>query len=58
MLVLSRKCGEEIVIADQIVVKVLAVRGTQVKLGVEAPKDVSVTRRELTVDAQPVVCAK
>lgn len=47
MLVLSRRTGEQIVIADGIVVQVLSVRGDVVKLGITAPKDVSVHRREV-----------
>lgn len=47
MLVLSRKVGEEIVIAGNIRVKVLAVRGNQIRLGVVAPSDVSVDRGEV-----------
>jgi carbon storage regulator len=47
MLVLTRKVGESIVIADDIVVTVLEIRGGQVRLGVEAPKDVSIHRSEV-----------
>lgn len=47
MLVLSRKTGESIMIGDQIEVKVLAVEGDQVKLGIVAPKSVKVHRSEV-----------
>lgn len=47
MLVLSRKTGESIMIGDQIEVKVLAVEGDQVKLGIVAPKSVKVHRTEV-----------
>ncbi|MCT6818662.1 MAG: carbon storage regulator CsrA [Lysinibacillus fusiformis] len=47
MLVLSRKIGESIMIGDQIEVKVLAVEGDQVKLGIVAPKAVKVHRAEV-----------
>jgi carbon storage regulator len=47
MLVLSRKIGEEIVIANNIRVKVVAVQGNRVKLGVIAPDDVTVHREEI-----------
>lgn len=47
MLVLSRKVDESIIIADNIVVKVLEIRGTIVRLGVDAPRDVSVHRHEV-----------
>lgn len=47
MLVLSRKKKEEIVIGRDIVVTVIEVRGDKVRLGIEAPKDVAVHRREV-----------
>ena len=50
MLVLSRKSSETIHVGDNIVIHVLKVRGAQVKLGIEAPGDVTILRSELTVD--------
>lgn len=47
MLVLSRKVGESIVIAGGITVTVLEVRGEQVRVGVEAPRSVTVHRKEV-----------
>lgn len=47
MLVLSRKKNEEIVINHNIVITVVEVRGDKVRLGIEAPTDVSVHRREV-----------
>ncbi len=47
MLVLSRKKGERIVISDSIVVTVVDLRNGRVRLGVEAPKEVPVHRKEL-----------
>ncbi|WP_042471093.1 carbon storage regulator CsrA [Bacillus ndiopicus] len=47
MLVLSRKKGESIMIGDQVEVKVLAVEGDQVKLGIIAPKSIKVYRSEV-----------
>ncbi|MER2108707.1 MAG: carbon storage regulator CsrA [Solibacillus sp.] len=47
MLVLSRKKGESIMIGDHIEVKILAVEGEQVKLGIVAPKTVKVHRSEV-----------
>ncbi|MGR6905096.1 carbon storage regulator CsrA [Lysinibacillus capsici] len=47
MLVLSRKKGESIMIGDQIEVKILAVEGDQIKLGIVAPKSVKVHRSEI-----------
>jgi len=47
MLVLARKKNESIVIDKDITVRVLNIRGNQVKLGVEAPKEVPVLRQEV-----------
>jgi carbon storage regulator len=47
MLVLSRKKNESIIINDEIVVTVVDVRGDKVRLGIEAPKEVPVHRREV-----------
>ncbi len=47
MLVLSRKKGESIVIDERIVVTVVDLRNGKVRLGVEAPKEVPVHRKEL-----------
>ncbi|MDP3882800.1 MAG: carbon storage regulator CsrA [Candidatus Staskawiczbacteria bacterium] len=47
MLVLSRKKNESIVINDDITIVVVEIRGDKVRLGVEAPKEVTVHRREV-----------
>jgi carbon storage regulator len=47
MLVLTRKVHQSIVIGDGIEVVVLEVRGEQVRLGIRAPKDVAVHRKEI-----------
>lgn len=47
MLVLSRRLGEEIVIDGNIRISVLAIKGSQVRIGVTAPASVPVFRREL-----------
>jgi carbon storage regulator len=47
MLVLSRKKNESIIINDNITVTVIEIRGDKVRLGIEAPKDVTVHRREV-----------
>jgi carbon storage regulator len=47
MLVLSRKKNESIVIADQIVITVVEIRGDKVRLGIQAPKEVPVHRSEV-----------
>jgi carbon storage regulator len=47
MLVLTRRINESIVINDDVSVLVVEVRGDRVRLGIEAPKDVSVHRKEV-----------
>ena len=47
MLVLSRKKNESIVINNDIVITVVEIRGDKVRLGIEAPREVSVHRREV-----------
>jgi carbon storage regulator len=47
MLVLTRRVGDSIVIGDEIVVTVLEVRSDQVRLGIDAPREVSVHREEV-----------
>ncbi len=48
MLILTRRVGETLVIGDEVTVTVLGVRGNQVRLGVNAPKEVAVHRRKST----------
>ncbi len=47
MLILTRRIGETLVIGDDVSVTVLGVKGNQVRLGINAPKDVSVHREEI-----------
>ena len=47
MLVLSRKIGEQLQIGDGITVKVLKIRGGRIRLGIDAPEGVRITRGEL-----------
>ena len=47
MLVLSRKKNESVVINDDITIVVVEIRGDKVRLGIEAPKEVSVHRKEV-----------
>lgn len=47
MLILTRKIGEVIMIGEDIVVKVLGVRSGQVKIGIEAPRELPVHRHEI-----------
>ena len=52
MLVLSRKCDESVVIAENIVVTVIEVRGDRVRLGIQAPRDVPIHRHEIWASIQ------
>ncbi len=47
MLILTRRSGETLVIGDNVTISVLGIRGNQVRLGINAPKDVSVHREEI-----------
>ena len=47
MLILTRRVGETLMIGDQVSVTVLGVKGNQVRIGVNAPKDVAVHREEI-----------
>ena len=47
MLILTRKVGESLLIGDDVSITILHVRGNQVKIGVKAPKEISVHREEI-----------
>jgi len=52
MLALTRKIGESIMIGDNIEVTVIATAGDQIKLGINAPKSVSIHRKEVYLQIQ------
>ena len=47
MLILTRKVGEAVVIGDNVTVAIIAVKGSQIRIGINAPKDVTVHREEI-----------
>lgn len=47
MLILTRRIGETVMIGDDVTITVLGVKGNQVRLGVNAPRDVAVHREEI-----------
>ena len=47
MLILTRRSGEKLVIGEKVTVTVLSVKGNQVRIGIDAPRDVTVHREEI-----------
>jgi carbon storage regulator len=47
MLILTRKLGEKIAIGDDITITLVEIKGTQIKLGIEAPKHIEIHRQEV-----------
>lgn len=52
MLVLSRRANESIMIGNNIEIKILGIEEGKVKLGIEAPKDVEICRREIYIEIE------
>lgn len=52
MLILSRKNGEKLIIGDNVELTILGIKGNQVRIGVNAPKDVTVHREEVYLRIQ------
>ncbi len=52
MLILTRKVGESVAIGDDIQISVVEIKGTQVKLGIRAPRDITVHREEIYLKIQ------
>jgi carbon storage regulator len=53
MLILTRRTEESLLIGDDVTVTVLGVKGSQVRIGIEAPRDVEVLRSELLSEPEP-----
>jgi carbon storage regulator len=47
MLILTRRVGETVVIGDNVTVAIIGVKGSQIRIGINAPKDVTVHREEI-----------
>lgn len=47
MLILTRRVGEKLVIGDNVTVTTLGIKGSQVRIGIDAPRDVTVNREEI-----------
>ena len=57
MLILSRRVGESVLIGKDVSITVLRVKGDQVRLGVQAPKEITVQRDELLEEGKPTLVA-
>lgn len=52
MLILTRRVSESLIIGDDITITVLGIKGHQVRIGIDAPKEVSVHREEIYIKVQ------
>ena len=52
MLILTRRVGENVIVGDDIVISVIEVRGDAVRIGIQAPRSVSVHREEVYIELQ------
>lgn len=57
MLILSRRVGESLMIGDNITIDVLGIQGNQVRIGIEAPREVEVHREEIYAKIQVEITA-
>jgi carbon storage regulator len=47
MLILSRRVGEKLIIGENVTVTILGVKGNQIRIGIDAPRDIQVNREEI-----------
>ena len=47
MLILSRRVGEKLIIGENVTVTILGVKGKQIRIGIDAPRDIAVNREEI-----------
>lgn len=47
MLILTRKVGEKLIIGDNVTVSILSLKGNQIRIGIDAPRDIEINREEI-----------